>query len=155
MGTGKKSGRKPPGTIDWNDVRAEYVTTDVSYRILAEKYGVAASHLGKRAKTEDWTGQRARFVEETYTKRIEKEKDKSVFRYERIQSVADRLLNLVEKAIKTMEESAELKDRQALKIFTGALKDIKDIQDCKATEDEKQAIVVKFDNLPNEYRETK
>lgn len=154
MSSGKKSGRKPPGTIDWNEVKAEYVTTDASYRTLAEKYGVATSHLGKRAKTEDWTGQRARYLEDTYTRSLEKARDKSVLRYERIQTVADRLLNLIDKAIKTMEESEDI-DRQALKVFTGALKDIKDIQDCKATESEKQAIVVKFDNLPTDFRESK
>lgn len=41
---------------DWAAIKNEYLHTKISYKALAEKYGVSVSALSKRAAAEDWRG---------------------------------------------------------------------------------------------------
>lgn len=40
---------------DWLKIKNEYVNGGISYRALAEKYGLSFSTLEKRARAENWT----------------------------------------------------------------------------------------------------
>lgn len=44
--------------IDWEEIKKEYVTTDVSQRQLAKNYGVSIVALNSHAKAENWMKQR-------------------------------------------------------------------------------------------------
>ena len=39
---------------DWLKIKTEYITTDTSYRKLAEKYGVHYQTICSRSKAEGW-----------------------------------------------------------------------------------------------------
>ena len=45
--------------VDWNAIRADYISGGISQRKLAEKYGVSENTLIKKANTEKWSEQRA------------------------------------------------------------------------------------------------
>ncbi len=61
---------------DWRKIRQEYITTEVSYRALADKHGVSFSTLRDRAKRENWAelreSQRHKIVTNTAQKTAEK-----------------------------------------------------------------------------------
>ena len=41
--------------MDWDAIKQEYISTNISQRELAEKYGVSVSSLGKRCASEGWS----------------------------------------------------------------------------------------------------
>lgn len=53
--------------INWDKMETEYVTGDLSYKQLADKYGVSKTSIGRRAIKHDWTAKRRRHRDETYT----------------------------------------------------------------------------------------
>ena len=61
---------------DWLKIKSEYVSGNVSYRELSEKYGVSQSVIRKRAAAEKWTGtkteQRNKIRTELEQKTVEK-----------------------------------------------------------------------------------
>ena len=57
--------------INWDKIRLEYITTNISYRELAEKHGLCVSNLSRHAKREDWPGKRLQNREKRERKAIE------------------------------------------------------------------------------------
>ena len=47
--------------MDWDAIKQEYISTNISQRELAEKYGVSVSSLGKKCASEWWSGLRKKF----------------------------------------------------------------------------------------------
>lgn len=54
--------------VDWAKIRNEYISTGISTRKLAEKYGVSANTLQARAKREKWAFERAERCTQTARK---------------------------------------------------------------------------------------
>lgn len=117
--------------IDWKKIKAEYITTNTSYRKLGEKYGVGYQTICHRAKAEQWGEQREQFTNKTVTKTIETIGAKQVDRAARLQEVTDKLLRKIE----IFAESDELFDSKTIRSLTAAIKDIKDIQMIKSEAD--------------------
>ena len=44
--------------MNWRKIKAEYIAGGISQRALAEKYGVSASNLMRRANREEWNKRR-------------------------------------------------------------------------------------------------
>ncbi|MCD8086476.1 MAG: hypothetical protein LUF28_09205 [Clostridiales bacterium] len=44
--------------MDWTKIKTEYITTNISQRALAAKYGVSKSTLAKRSSEEQWVALR-------------------------------------------------------------------------------------------------
>lgn len=42
------------GTVEWDKIKAEYLTGDATYEDLAKKYGISMSTLSKKASKEGW-----------------------------------------------------------------------------------------------------
>ena len=111
---------------DWQKIKTEYITTDTSYRKLAQKYGINVTNIAKKASAEDWVEQRKQYANETQAKTLENISKQEASRATRIYSVADKLLNKIEAMVDTVKpERASAKDIRAL---TAAVKDLKDIQ---------------------------
>lgn len=143
---------------DWNKIKTEYLTSDTSYRKLAQKYGVNATTIAKKASKEDWVSQRQQQANRTLSKTLTAVSNRQVNRAARLQEVADKLLNKIEAAVDDYKMEALLVDRQSLRQITGALKDIKDIQMIRSEADlrEQDARIAKLlkeaereDNGPN------
>ena len=111
---------------DWQKIKTEYITTDTSYRKLAEKHGVGESTLFARASKEKWVEQKEQHQSKTVAKTLDAISKKQVDRAANLVSVADLLLAKVKSLV---ESDAEiLSDTQSLKHISGVLKDIKEIQ---------------------------
>lgn len=133
--------------MDWNAIKTEYITDESSsYRKLAKKYGVSYTSIGEKARKEGWAEERKQFLDKTLSKTLNAISKGQASRASRLQTVADKLLNKIEKAVDDFEMAELLVDKQALKQLTGALKDIKDIQMIKSEADlrEQEARIAKL-----------
>lgn len=120
---------------DWESIRTEYLTSETSYRKLADKYGVHYSNIAKKAKLENWQQLRQQQSLKTQTKILNAIGNQQAQRAARLQTVADKLLTKIEEAVDNFDMQALFMDRQALRQITGAIKDIKDIQMIKSDAD--------------------
>lgn len=68
MSTTKKKQRK----IDWEAIKTEYVTSDISQRALIEKYKVNNVDLAKHSKNEKWVEERKKYKAKATSKAIAK-----------------------------------------------------------------------------------
>ena len=111
---------------NWNAIKTEYLTTDTSYRKLAQKHGVHYNAIANRAKQEGWVSQRNQFCDRTVTKTVTAISNKQVDRATKLISVADLLLDRVKSLV---EDNPELLvNTQSIKNLSGVLKDIKEVQ---------------------------
>ena len=131
---------------DWNKIKTEYLTSDTSYRKLAQKYGVNSITIAKKASKEGWVSQRQQQANRTLSKTLTVVSNRQVNRAVRLQEVADKLLNKIEAAVDDYNMAVLLVDRQSLRQITGALKDIKDIQMIRSEADlrEQEARIAKL-----------
>ena len=118
---------------DWKAIKTEYITTDTSYRKLAQKYGVNYRTICIRSQQEGWIEQREQHINKVTTKTLNRISEKQVDRAANLISVADLLLAKVKSLV---ESDAEvLCDTQSLKHISGVLKDIKEVQMIKSDAD--------------------
>ena len=150
---------------DWQAIKTEYITTDTSYRKLAQKYDVSYQAICHRSKDEGWIGLREQHMNNTTSKTLEKISEQQVKRATRLQSVADKLLLKIEAMADSIETA---KDLRAL---SAAMKDLKEIQGVKSeldtqeqearianlrkqadTEEQKEVPTLIVEGLPEEFR---
>lgn len=114
--------------MDWNKIKTEYITSDTSYRKLADKYGISHNVIGARAVKEGWVELRKQHTDKTLTKTLSAVSRRQASRAARIQTIADKVLDKIEAAVDSFDMRELMLDKQALRQITGALKDIKDVQ---------------------------
>lgn len=138
---------------DWLKIKTEYITTDTSYRKLAEKYGVHYQSICARSKAEGWIQLREQYRIKTVTRTVDQISNKTARQAAKVGDLADKLLVKLEQAIDELdlqvttykikterantEETTEFRvavpggivDRAGLRQLTGALKELKFIKD--------------------------
>ena len=119
---------------DWQAIKTEYITTDTSYRKLAQKYGVSTTQICNVGRDEKWVEQREQYLNKTTAKTIEKISQQEANRAARIHRVADKLLNKIE----SMVDADDPLDTKGLRALTAAVKDLKEIQSIKSALDEQE-----------------
>ena len=118
---------------DWQAIKTEYITTDTSYRKLAQKYGIHYKVISERGKDEKWVELRSQHKDRTLTKTLDKISQQEANRAVKIHSVADKLLLKIEALVD--RPGMMPKDVRAL---VAAVKDLKEIQGVKSDLDEKE-----------------
>ena len=118
---------------DWQAIKTEYITTDTSYRKLAEKYGVSRVQIGNVGKEENWVELRRQHLDSIVTKTVAAVEDAQVERAKKIQTVADNLLLKIEALANC--PGMMPKDVRSL---VAAVKDLKEIQGVKSDLDEQE-----------------
>lgn len=127
--------------INWDDIRNEYITTNISYRKLAAKYDIPPGTLMKRAAKEKWNDLRKQKGSKAVAKTIEKTSDMAAERAANLMTATDMVLHAI------LEDIEKIKAAEVpynWKNITGALKDIKDIQ--TVPENTQQNILVKIES---------
>ena len=84
--------------VDWLVIKMEYITTDLSLRVLAEKHGVSRTTIGHRSKTEGWVEARRQHRLKIETKTTEKIANKEANKLARLAATADKALDVVVRA---------------------------------------------------------
>lgn len=111
---------------DWKAIKTEYITTDTSYRKLAQKYGVNPTNIAKRASKEKWTEERKKNANKALSKTLNAISTKQAERTAKLIGVSDLLLDKVKELL---ESNAELLvDTSIMRDVSVVLKNLKDIQ---------------------------
>ena len=135
---------------DWQSIKTEYITTETSYRKLAQKYGVSYNAIGNRSRDENWQELRDQHLTKTMTKTMNAIASQQASRAARLQTVADKLLAKVERLVDEGEEL--LADTATMRDIARVLKDLKDIQMIKSDADMREQ-EARIDKLRKEAKE--
>ena len=129
--------------MDWNEIKTEYISTEIGYRDLAKKHGVSFSTLQRRARKENWAGLRRQVCDDTVTAVTTAVINSNVDRAIRVQNVADQLLDKIELTIDNIDGR---KSARSVKDVADALKNVKDIMNIKSEADmqEQEARIAKL-----------
>lgn len=111
---------------DWQAIKTEYITTDTSYRKLAQKYGISHVQIGNVGRDEKWVELRKQHLDKTFTKSVNAIGNKQAERTAKLIGVSDLLLNKVKSLLEADEEL--LVDTSIMKDVSIILKNLKDIQ---------------------------
>lgn len=88
---------------DWQAIKTEYITTDTSYRKLAQKYGIHYKVISDRGKDEKWVELRSQHRDKTLTRTLDKISNNQADKMARIDQLTDKLLDKLEKAITELD----------------------------------------------------
>ena len=118
---------------DWQAIKTEYITTDTSYRKLAQKYGIDSAVIGRRAKNEEWVKMRQQHIDKTQTKALNAIGTKQAEMAAKLYGVGGLLLDRVKGLLETDPEL--LADTSAMKDVSVVLKNLKDLMSVKSDAD--------------------
>lgn len=128
-------------SIDWINIKNEYISTNISYRKLAEKHGVSRSNLEKRAKAEKWADlrkqQHGKIEEETQNQTADKIAETNADYIKELIEMSGLTISATKKAISQLEstyEDGEVKETgyvntYKLRQITQTMKDLKELVD--------------------------
>ena len=114
---------------DFKKIKAEYIRGGVSYRKLADKYGVSFSSIRRRAEKENWTDLRTQAEQKSSTKIVESVASREAKRVDGIQTVADMLLEKIKEGV---ADGTLIVDSQSIRQITASIKDLRDIKGYKS-----------------------
>ena len=127
---------------DWQAIKSEYITSNISYRALEKKYGINYKVIADKGKAEGWKELRSQHSHNTLTKILESDTEQKVSRAERLQSVADKVLNMIEALVDACDPTEM--DTQSMKHISGVLRDIKELQRAGKDLEEQDARIAKL-----------
>lgn len=137
--------------IDWSAIKTEYITTDTSYRKLAQKYGVNPTNIAKRASKEKWTEERKKNANKALSKALNAISTKQAERTAKLVGVSDLLLDKVKELLETNAEL--LVDTSIMRDVSVVLKNLKDIQMIRSEADMREQ-EARIDKLRKEAANT-
>ena len=122
--------------IDWKTIETEYVTTEISHRGLADKYGICRSTICKKAAEEKWSDKRKEHRAKTVAKAVNSVGKSQAEQAAKLFSVGGLLLDKVKLLL---EENPEiLADTSAMKDVSVVLKNLKDLMMVKSDADQRE-----------------
>lgn len=122
----------------WDDIKTEYITTDIGTRPLAEKHNVSYSTLRKRAAREQWAQERAQFRTQRGADRVQAQREIEYQEYKSLLEAAGLLSSKLCSAVAQLTNADIIKDKRGLKSLTGAMKDLAEIQGVKSDADKRE-----------------
>ena len=115
---------------DWVSIKNEYITTQISTRDIAKKYGVSHSQIARRSAREKWAQQRETLRNETETlwlqKTAEAVSDVQTDRVVQLMEGGQLAVELLIERLHEMRCSGKIKTYE-VKAITEALKNARDL----------------------------
>lgn len=90
--------------IDWESIKSEYVTTNISQKKLAEKYGVSKNSVQYRCAVERWADQRRQHRDRIMEKTSERLSDAAAERMAQLMGGTDQMLTATLEALEDPEQ---------------------------------------------------
>ena len=89
--------------IDWLQAATDYITRNMSYREICDKYGVSMSSVGRHSKAEGWREKRQKHAKKMTDRLSKAEERRLVKRRGRYQAIEDKLLSKLEQAVDELD----------------------------------------------------
>ncbi len=118
--------------MDLKKAKAEYIAGGISYKKLAEKYGVSFSIIRRAAEKENWTDLKAQARQKANMKIVESVASQNGTHTVGVIDVADKLLKKIETMIDAELTISNIKD------LASAIKNLKEIKGIKSEIDLKE-----------------
>lgn len=113
--------------VDWKKIKTEYITTEISYRALAEKYSVSMSTLSKYAAKHNWPTQRQKHRDKVVTDAAARIGNREVNQLYKVAKASDRLSSYIAKVTRqteNLEREGGKPDTKAIRDLTASLRDL-------------------------------
>lgn len=85
--------------VNWEEIKTEYITTDISQRKLAAKYGIGALAVSTKSKQEGWVEARKQYKAETLAKTLKKASDAEASRLAKLMDTTGKAIDVAVKAL--------------------------------------------------------
>ena len=112
--------------VDWQQIKLEYITTNISYRRLEDKYGINYKVIADKGKAEGWGTLRSQHNHNVLTSAVEAAEDSKVDRLTKLLGISDTLVDKVRERIEAIN-AIEVNIRE-MRQLAATLKDIRDVQ---------------------------
>lgn len=122
----------------WSDARQDYITSSLSYRQIAEKYGIPFSTVCHRGRDYSWSEARTKYRQKADKKKQDISANAEAERYRKMIKCADTLTDAIFKAIMAAQASEEGLSARDSKSYASALKDLKDVQSIRSADDARE-----------------
>ena len=90
--------------IDWESIKSEYVTTNISQKKLAEKYGVSKNAVQYRCAVDRWGDQRRQHRDRVMEKTSQRLSDAAAERMAQLMGGTDKMLSATLQALEDPEQ---------------------------------------------------
>ena len=94
----------PRPTYDWDKIRTEYITSDLSLKDISEKYGVQQRLVNTKSAEQGWVDQRKRYNAKVVEKAVNKVATKRANQLAKELAIADNISNVLKKALDDAEQ---------------------------------------------------
>lgn len=122
---------------DWGKIETDYMVNDLSYRQIAEKYGISESTVARRGRKNSWPEKRQQFATKVHTRALQKiasrRAGKEAKAISKVEALAEQLVGKLEEAMQDDKQlyrhilttSSRAQQEQVLeKMDTKAVRDI-------------------------------
>ena len=90
--------------VNWEEIKVEYITTDISLRKLAKKYDIPQSNINRRCSNEKWVEQREQYKSKVTAKTVEKSANREASRLTRLMDTTSKAIDVTVKAFGDPEQ---------------------------------------------------
>ena len=94
----------PRSKYDWDKLRTEYITSDLSLKDISEKYGVSQRLVNTKSAEQGWVEQRKKYNAKVVEKAVNKVAAKRANQLAKELAIADNISNVLKKALDDAEQ---------------------------------------------------
>ena len=91
-------------TYEWDKIRTEYITSDLSLKDISEKYGVQQRLVNTKSAEQGWVDQRKKYNAKVVEKAVNKVATKRANQLAKELAIADNISNVLKKALDDAEQ---------------------------------------------------
>ena len=94
----------PRSKYDWDKLRTEYITSDLSLKDISDKYGVSQRLVNTKSAEQGWVDQRKNYNAKVVEKAVNKVAAKRANQLAKEFTIADNISNVLKKALDDAEQ---------------------------------------------------
>ena len=94
----------PRSKYDWDKLRTEYITSDLSLKDISDKYGVSQRLVNTKSSEQGWVDQRKKYNAKVVEKAVNKVAAKRANQLAKELAIADNISNVLKKALEDAEQ---------------------------------------------------
>ncbi len=94
----------PRSKYDWDNIRTEYITSDLSLKDISDKYGVSQRLVNTKSAEQGWVEQRKKYNAKVVEKAVNKVAAKRANQLAKELAIADNISNVLKKALDDAEQ---------------------------------------------------